>query len=340
MSAVPWRAEGPVGRPPGRDARVLAVLTRARLPERTLTRRERATVRALSGEERQRQWLISRFALRLLLGMLGEPADSAGYAFPHPWLSLSHTRGAAAAAAAAYAGPALAGVGVDVGVDAEADADAVRARTVRPDAGRFFLGDRERDWLAGLPEAERADELARLWTVKEALFKADPANARTTLADYLPANAAARQGRAGRRGGEAEGEGMGEGGAVFGYATGHCGDTWLTVAAAFHRRSGSGSGSEGGGGGGVPEPWAPAPAPSPPSPSVTFDEVAARVGATLSLPVERLTPATTLRELAAESFLLVEMAVDLEEEGDDVRAHAGLREVTTLGDLARLLGRP
>lgn len=323
------------GRPSGRDARVLTVLTRARLPERTLTRRERATVRALSGEERQRQWLISRFALRLLLGMLGEPADTAGYAFPHPWLSLSHTRGAAAAAAAAYAGPALAGVGVDVGVDAEAGADAVRARTVRPDAGRFFLGDRERDWLAGLPETERADELARLWTVKEALLKADPANARTTLADYLPANAAARQGRAGRSGGEAEGEG----GAVFGYATGHCGDTWLTVAAAFHRRSGSGSGAGSGDDeGGVPEPSAPA--PSPPPPSVTFDEVAARVGATLSLPVERLTPATTLRELAAESFLLVEMAVDLEEEGDDVRAHARLREVTTLGDLARLLGRP
>lgn len=72
-------------------------------------------------------------------------------------------------------------------------------------------------------------------------------------------------------------------------------------------------------------------------PAVTFDDVAARISATLSVPVERLTPGTTLRELAADSFRLIEMSVDLQEEFDVIFTQEQLRAVITLEDLTRLV---
>lgn len=72
-------------------------------------------------------------------------------------------------------------------------------------------------------------------------------------------------------------------------------------------------------------------------PAVTFHEVAARVSATLSVPVDGLNPQTTLRELAADSFRLIEMSVDLQEEFDVIFTQEQLREVATLDDLTRLV---
>ena len=70
---------------------------------------------------------------------------------------------------------------------------------------------------------------------------------------------------------------------------------------------------------------------------VTFERVAERISETLNVPATTLTPQTTLRELAADSFLLVEVAVDLQEEFDAIFTQAELREVVNLGQLVGLL---
>jgi len=73
---------------------------------------------------------------------------------------------------------------------------------------------------------------------------------------------------------------------------------------------------------------------------VTFERVVERISQTLNVPATMLTPETTLRELAADSFLLVEMAVDLQEEFDTFFTQSDLREVANLGQLADLLHGP
>ena len=73
---------------------------------------------------------------------------------------------------------------------------------------------------------------------------------------------------------------------------------------------------------------------------VTFERVVERISQTLNVPATMLTPETTLRELAADSFLLVEMAVDLQEEFDARFTQAELREVANLGQLVDLLHGP
>ncbi|MDF9810938.1 4'-phosphopantetheinyl transferase superfamily protein [Streptomyces sp. SPB162] len=287
--------------PPARGGTtVLAVWTRRPLHPTSLTRREGARFAVLTGRVQREQWLIARHALRTLLGVLGLPTDTTGYAFPHRRLSLSHVGGAAVAAGLAVPDEDVAGVGVDLETVREAPAA----------TARFFLDDRERCWLDTVAESARAAEHVRLWTVKEALYKADPDNRHTVLRDYTTDDPAAASGPARRRPPH---------GAVFGYTAARFGDARLAVAASAHR-----------------SPIAPV--RTAPVPSVTFDDVAHRISATLSVPVDSLTPETQLRDLAADSFLLVEMAVDLQEEFDALFTQADLREVTTLGQLAGLVG--
>ncbi|MEV5510659.1 4'-phosphopantetheinyl transferase superfamily protein [Streptomyces orinoci] len=276
---------------------VLAVWTRRPLAVDTLTRRERERLAAVPPRAR-RQWLISRHALKVLLGLLGLPPDTTAHTFPHWRLSLSHTDGAAVAAGTAMTHQH------GLGVDLEAD------RTAPVDTSRFFLDPRERSWLDSLPQDARAAHRLRLWTVKEALFKADPLNHRTVLPDYITADPAARCGRARARP---------HPGTLFGYSSARLHQGHLSFAVAIRPRS-------------------PVPESERPVPALTFDDVAQRISATLSIPVEQLTPGTRLRELAADSFRLVEMAVDLQEEFDTVFTQHELREITTLGELAGLVG--
>ena len=143
---------------------VLAVWTDQPGPVGSLTALECAQMSALAGSERRRQWLMSRHALRVLLGLLGLPRDTAAYRFPHTRLSLTHAgRGAIAAGSV---GAQSAGLGVDLEPD----------RPVDPRTTRFFLDAAEQAWLARMPRADRAAEQLRLWTVKEAVFKADLTN--------------------------------------------------------------------------------------------------------------------------------------------------------------------
>ncbi|WP_438297473.1 4'-phosphopantetheinyl transferase superfamily protein [Streptomyces sp. HUAS TT7] len=285
--------------------KLLVVWNERPLATHTLSAREREQFDALPRRARTR-WLVSRRALRLLLALLGLPGDTTSYAFPHPRVSLSHIEGAAVAAGCIAASTNMIPKGV--GVDLE------HARAARVDTSRFFLDEREQAWLTSLPLSVRASEQLRLWTVKEALFKADPDNRHTVLCDYLTADPAAHHGRARARPHPDR---------TFAYTSTRLQGGHLSGAVAFENAA---------------VPTQPQPESESPVPALTFADVAERVTSTLSIPVEKLTPETKLRELAADSFLLVEMAVDLQEEFDTVFTQHELREVITLGDLAALVG--
>ncbi len=77
-----------------------------------------------------------------------------------------------------------------VGVDVEP------LRMVHPDAARFFLTRAERAWIRRQEPARHSHHLLRLWTIKEALFKADPENHTTMLGDYALRDPGASRGRA------------------------------------------------------------------------------------------------------------------------------------------------
>jgi acyl carrier protein len=226
--------------------------------------------------------------LRLLGGVLGMAPIQ--YSFPHPRLSLSHTD--RQGAAAATTGPA-AGTGVDL----------EHLRPTDPRTARFFLRPEEETWLRRSPA--RAVEHVRLWTVKEALFKADLGNATRTLRDYAIDDPGARTGLARAPTGER-----------FVYTSTQRRDTILTVATAVHTRHL-----------GVPMPTT----------TITFDAVAARLGRILSVPAGGLTPRTFLADIAADSFELVEIVVDLQEEFGVTFTQADLRPILTVGDLVALL---
>lgn len=121
---------------------------------------------------RREEWLRGRAALKQVLRALALPDDTSLMAFPHARVSLTHSAGLAVAAGLLLPDPqdpaalpvsATAGIGIDY----EA------RRPVKPGSMRFFLSESER---ARLGTAPSGDGLLRLWTVKEALLKANPGN--------------------------------------------------------------------------------------------------------------------------------------------------------------------
>jgi 4'-phosphopantetheinyl transferase EntD len=149
-------------------------------------------------------WLRGRAALKRVLARLGESSDTGELCFPHGRLSLTHSgQYAVAVAAAGSAGPCAlprrsagaAGaelppravpVTFGLGVDLEI------GRAVSAEAARFFLSAAEREGLA----SASGSELLRLWTVKEAVFKADLRNHGCGMLDYQLADAGAVAGLA------------------------------------------------------------------------------------------------------------------------------------------------
>lgn len=129
-------------------------------------------------QPRQRDYLLGRAALRQALAAAGLAPDTGAIAMPHPRLSLSHGGGIAVAGWSDVDA-------LGVGIDWEA------ARRVDPAVARFFLTDRERALVDG-----DADAPLRLWTVKEALYKATPHNAELTLRMFEVADPAAACGHA------------------------------------------------------------------------------------------------------------------------------------------------
>jgi acyl carrier protein len=274
-----------------------------------LTAGERRAFSALppSGP-RQRTWLIARRALRRALAASGRPADTSRYPMPNRVVSVSHTARLAVAAVLPSACAAVTGLGVDIEL----------GRRPKPASARFFLSGPEQRWLAAVPAENQPDALLRLWTVKEAVFKADRANAVATLGDYEVAAPAGYRGHARRTrppGGvpPAPGDPSPQE-TQFRYRTVALPRGFLSVAIALSPS------------------WRTAPMQT-----VDFGQVAQRVSSLISVPVARLTPETKIAELVPDSFTFVEVAVDFQEEYDVVFDQEDLKALHTLGDLAALL---
>jgi len=148
------------------------------LPLESLTPGELSALQSLGSATARRHWLLGRAALRTLVQQ-----DTSRLQFPHPELSVSHAGGIAVAVRAAAK---LSGIGVDF--------EPWRAE-VHPRMADFFLRPAEQT-VAGT-----ARELVRLWTIKEALFKAQPDNDGCVLLDFELADPASNCGTASGPGG-------------------------------------------------------------------------------------------------------------------------------------------
>jgi 4'-phosphopantetheinyl transferase superfamily protein len=135
----------------------------------SLSAGEEARRQALEGSPKLGAWMRGRRALKRLLGRFGEAGDTASIAFPNPRFSLTHSGDTAVAVGTAL--PSLRGIGVDLEL----------GRGPGAAAERLFLGENERRVVAALGPRARL----RLWTVKEALYKANLRNSETWFTHYF-----------------------------------------------------------------------------------------------------------------------------------------------------------
>lgn len=136
-----------------------------------LAKREQAIYEGLDNSQKE-SYLRSRAALKSILMQLDANEDTTLLEFPHKQFSLTHS-GRMAVAAGMRAGNQT-GIGVDYEI----------RRPTKPAMGRFFMTKKEQSWLTALPIESQPQEVLRLWTIKEALFKADPDNRNMVLSDY------------------------------------------------------------------------------------------------------------------------------------------------------------
>jgi len=125
-------------------------------------------------------WVRGRCALKRVITSLNKDLDLAKVSFPHPFLSLSHTKDCAVAIGILNSGNAVKGIGIDLELD----------RKVSTKHMKFYLNDFESDLKIN------NDDMLRLWTVKEALFKADRNNDSNVLKDYIVKNSKTLSGKA------------------------------------------------------------------------------------------------------------------------------------------------
>jgi len=151
---------------------ILACFEPQPLPEARLTAGEQADLAKLTAPARRESWLRGRAALKRLLSSLGGSDDTSLLKFPHQRISLTHSE--SWAVAVGTASQKLRGIGVDLEVKS----------VPKPETARRFMNPAEMVWLRRMEEEERPRMLHRLWTVKEAAFKADPQNQGKTLKDY------------------------------------------------------------------------------------------------------------------------------------------------------------
>lgn len=115
----------------------------------------------------QASTLLGRNALKQTLRKLRFPSDTSKLTFPHKQLSLSHCGDVAIAVGS----KSTHGLGIDI----------LNNRIPRAGSERFYLTEDEKQWLVQQPEADNATHRQRLWTMKEALFKANLNNANHRL---------------------------------------------------------------------------------------------------------------------------------------------------------------
>ena len=113
-----------------------------------------------------------RDALAIALRAANRAPDAVA-GWPCPFASLTHSGDVAVAVAVP---PDVRTIGI--GIDLEHD------RPIKPGMVRLICSEHERAWLASLPAERQAAEVLRLWTAKEALYKADPAQGDAIVAEY------------------------------------------------------------------------------------------------------------------------------------------------------------
>ena len=72
-------------------------------------------------------------------------------------------------------------------------------------------------------------------------------------------------------------------------------------------------------------------------PVPTAEDVCRRIAELLEVPERRARPDTVLTDLVTESFRLVEMAIELQEDYQVVFTQADMKQLVTVGDLAELV---
>jgi 4'-phosphopantetheinyl transferase EntD len=140
-------------------------------PQVVLSRAEQLRLAQFDFENRRRDWLCGRNALKKLLSSLGRSDDTQSISFPHRHLSISHGDGVSFAVGTHAATHGL-------GIDYEP------LRAIKERVASWFLDDREIDWLDQQPPGNRARHIIRLWTIKEAAFKSYPHNGGMSLGEF------------------------------------------------------------------------------------------------------------------------------------------------------------
>jgi acyl carrier protein len=69
----------------------------------------------------------------------------------------------------------------------------------------------------------------------------------------------------------------------------------------------------------------------------TVDEIRQRIAEVLGVSESRVQPDVVLTDLVSDSYRLVEMAIELQDDYDVIFSQADLSEITTVGDLADLV---
>ncbi len=119
-------------------------------------------------------WFLGRAVARKLFSYLEIPIEATTLMMSQNKISLSHTKNNAYAIGISEYTNGTFGIGLDVEL----------SRTMQRDWGRFFLTPSEQQWLSNIPESSLSNTMIRLWTLKEALFKADLNNRQFDLPDY------------------------------------------------------------------------------------------------------------------------------------------------------------
>lgn len=190
------------------NCRIALCICGKEIEESALTDEEKNSFTAMKHERRRSSWLKGRAALKsisLRTGwqkmISGNPApkpvldhqvfskeqlqsvDTAQIKMPHARVSLTHSDRIAIAALTLDSSR---GIGVDL----------EGGRPVQLASARFFLSEDEQCWLNDLMVIHQPEALLRLWTVKEALFKADLNNEGKTLSQYVLVNPESENGMA------------------------------------------------------------------------------------------------------------------------------------------------